>query len=110
MKSLTPQIVQKSQEELKISIKSSFIKNSPIPTSLKQKSNVEVQNLIQTLLNVMKEKGDHFNEKIHQVRTNELEFDKYSLSYATLQSFLIKAEALGKNITFEKIYTVKITD
>lgn len=99
---------QPSNDELTIHIKSSMTQDTPAVRSNLQP--LESSKLLAMFQDTLDEKGEDHELEKHLVGSNEVEFQKGKLSYATLHSFLLKAESLGKKLTYEKIYTVKISD
>ncbi|NME72168.1 hypothetical protein [Flammeovirga aprica] len=99
---------QPSQDELTIHIKSSIKHNSSTERSNLQP--LESSKLLSMFQETLHEKGEEHSLENHLIGSNEVEFQKGKLSYSTLHSFLLKAESMGKKLSYEKIYTVKITD
>lgn len=60
------------------------------------------------LENVMKEKGEYDGSNLNWVDNDTVEVS--CLSSLAIHSFVLKAEQLGKDVTYEKRVVIKITD
>lgn len=74
------------------------------PVELKAERNALQELFEQTLI----EKGENEGNKFKWVGDNEIQVD--GLSGLTLHNFLLKAEALGKKITYRRSIVFTITD
>lgn len=73
-----------------------------------QEANVQHKDLKKLLENVLKEKGEYEKANLNWIDDETVEVT--DLSGLAIHSFVLRAEELGKNISFEKKTIVKITD
>lgn len=95
-------------EALTVNVKSTVTHESPMPDHIKEVKRKDAPCLKQLFEEVLKDKGEFFNEDIHLKNRDTVEMSE--LSNVALHCFVLKAQELGKKITYEKTLTVKITD
>ncbi|KXX71258.1 hypothetical protein [Flammeovirga sp. SJP92] len=108
-KDVTSLATRTAQDELTIHIKSTM-KHENVSASSNGRKAIDPSQLLSVLQETLNEKGENQIVTDHLIGSNEVEFQKGKLSYSTLHSFLLKAEQMGKKVTYEKVYTVKISD
>jgi hypothetical protein len=99
---------QQKGEEMTLSMKKVITQKSPMPAEDKIQKQKEIESLETLFHQILEEKGEA--ETVQIKRSGSGEFDIEGLSNMTLHTFLLKAEALGKNITYTKSLKVKISD
>ena len=99
--------ISPSDDELTIHVKSHVTCPSPMPDNVKKMKREGSEGLMELFTQVLREKGEDIISEL-KVTDNEIELS--SLSSMTLHSFILKAEELGKCVTYEKSFRVKITD
>lgn len=94
-------------EEMTISSESVVRHRSTMKEEIKQLKRKTMGSLEELLAQVVHEKGeDHV--KVSRDKNEEMVVE--GLSSTALHSFVLKAEEIGKNITYTKTFTVKISD
>ncbi len=98
---------KKSNDELTIRIESEHEQNSPMSEEQKAVKRAESPSLYTLFQKTLESKG-YPVESCEWNDEKELQAD--NLSSMTLHSFLLKAESLGKKITYSKSLKIKISD
>jgi len=97
-----------SEDELILSMKTINTQKSTMKEDLKRKKRGESPSLEELLVKVINQKGEGGKFEMNRVSDNEIELE--GISQMTLHSFLLKAEELGKNITYTRSLKVTIAD
>ena len=95
-------------EELTIHIPNTYSHTSAMPESLKQEAQKHAPSLVELFAQTLQEKGAYDSANTEWLSENEVEVKE--LPNLVLHSFILKAEELGKKITYTKTLTVKISD
>ncbi|MFY0654871.1 MAG: hypothetical protein JXQ96_22760 [Cyclobacteriaceae bacterium] len=96
------------EDELTVHVKSTYQHESAMSEDLKEKKRKDAPALADLFKDTLKNKGEYHLLKEDVDENNEIEIK--GLSQMTLHSFILKAEELGKNVTYSKILKVKISD
>lgn len=96
-----------ADDELIITTSTSHKQESAMPDSLKNQVRENSPLLLELFHQTIKDKGDDLTKR-RWVGDQTLEVD--GLSHATLHSFILEAEKLGKSVEYVKTLTVKIAD
>ncbi|WP_425392429.1 hypothetical protein [Ekhidna sp.] len=97
-----------TNDELTLSMSTVNTQTSPMTEELKKKKQSESPDLEELFMEVVRQKGEM--EKLEMNRTSQNEFELEGISQMTLHSFLLKAEELGKTITYTRTLKVEITE
>lgn len=96
------------KDELTLKVKSSISHPSSMSEVQKAKKRNESDSLEKLFQETIQSKGEGNPARIKRTASNELEIE--GLSGMALHSFMLKAEQLGKNITYMKTLKIKIND
>ena len=96
------------ENNLTIVTKTTINHSNPMPEASRLKTRNEAQDMSQLFRDTLKEKGEYHSENFKWFSENEVEVS--NLSQMSLHSFLLEAEALGKNVHFIKQTVIKIED
>ncbi len=96
------------EDTLTIYTETKRIINSAMPDYIKEKKRADAPSLFELFKNTIERKGEGEQVQIKELNTDE--FFVEGLSSMTLQSFILKAEELGKNISYTTSLQVKISD
>ena len=99
---------ESANEELVLSMKTINTQKTSMKEELKREKREISPSLEELLMEVIDQKGE--SEKLEMNRVSEKEIELDGISQMTLHSFLLKAEELGKNITYTRSLKVSITD
>ena len=94
------------KDELSLVMHQTIKHPSPMSATLKHEKRASKESLENLLKKVIQDKGD----AVHINQLGDKEFEIEGLSSMTLHSFILKAEELGKNVSFKKSIKVQITD
>jgi len=97
-----------SQDELIIRIESTREQKSPMPEELKKKRRANSPELNELFEETLKQKNEYSSSETKWINDNEVQVN--GMSDMTLHSFILKAEELGKKITYTKTLKVSISD
>ncbi|WP_462250955.1 hypothetical protein [Ekhidna sp.] len=97
-----------TQDELTICIDSDHEQESPMEEDQKAKVSAESPSLYALFQKTLEVKGEYPLENCEWNGEKELQAD--NLSSMTLHSFILKAQSLGKKITYAKSLRIKISD
>ena len=97
-----------AKDAMIINVKQVVKQESPMPENIKNEKRLQAESLENILKRVINEKGEASDVSIQKSASNELEIE--GMSKTTLHSFLVKAEELGKSITYTRTLKVEITD
>lgn len=95
-------------EELTILMESIHEQNSPMAEELRMQKQASADSLDALFFQTVRRKGEE--EKLQANWISETEMEVEGISEMTLHSFLLKAEQLGKKITYTRTLRVKISD
>ncbi|MCT4623610.1 MAG: hypothetical protein N4A46_08310 [Schleiferiaceae bacterium] len=104
----THQSNQAHHDEFTIKVSSHHVQHSEMSHQLKEKVRSESPSLTDLFVETLESKGETSLNEVEWKSTNSVELP--NISNLSLHSFALKAEALGKKISYEKTLTVKITD
>ena len=96
------------KDEMTICVETINEQKSPMSEALKSKVRANADSLKKIFEDTIQEKGEFPLEKAEWKNENEVTVT--GLSPMTLHSFVLKAEQLGKKISYERTLKVKITD
>lgn len=97
-----------AQDEMTLVMKSTHTQMSSMPEELKEKKRKASPSLDELLRATAEKKGELDKLSVKWTSNDELEIE--GISQMTLHSFILKAEELGKNITYTRTLRVDITD
>ena len=95
-------------DELVIKMKSSIHHPSAMSDDLKKAKSMEGQRLNELFDETLSQKIQ--TEEVNCHWTDDSTVEVEGLSKLTLHNFILKAEELGKNVTYTRTYTVKVSD
>lgn len=101
-------ITEERQDEMTLVMETINTHESPMSEELKIEKRNAMGSLEELFHQVVEGKGEANDIKLRRNSSNEFEVE--GLSNLTLHSFILKAEELGKNITYTKTLKVKISD
>lgn len=101
-------IASTPKDELTIRIVSNYTHKSEQSEKLKLENQSNSPSLTRLFEKTLKTKNEFDTARTHWVEPNEVVVE--GLSQMTLQDFIMKAERLGKRVSYSKSLTVKITD
>lgn len=101
-------VTEKSTDELTIKMESTHEQHSAMNEAQKAEKRSLSPSLYALMQKTLESKGEYPLEKSEWVGENELVVE--GLSEMTLHTFLLKAESLGKKITYTKTLKIKISD
>lgn len=97
-----------ARDEMTLVMKTTNTQISSMSEEMKAKKRKVSASLEEILRNTVEDKGQLDALKSRWTSDDELEIE--GISQMTLHSFLLKAEELGKNITYTRTLKVEITD
>ncbi len=97
-----------ASDELTIQVIAKCKQESPMPEKLKQEKCASAPDLKDLFETTLKSKNEFDQARTKWVQTNEVEVE--GLSQMTLHDFVLKAEGLGKKVSYTRSLTVKISD
>jgi len=98
----------KTNDELTLTVKTINAQISSMSADMKAKKQSEADSLEEMFVETVTQKGESNTLNINRNSERDLEIE--GISQMTLHSFLLKAEELGKNITYTRTLKVEITD
>ncbi len=99
--------VENQFEELTIRMRSSHVDPSSMSEELKREYQKDAPLMSELFEETLRSKGEYDPSRIKWIEDNEVEVN--GLSKMTLHNFLLRAEALGKDITYTKQTTISIS-
>lgn len=96
------------RDEMTLVMRTTNTQTSTMSEKMKQTKQNASPSLNALFLNTVEDKGELSQLKTELSDNDELEVE--GISQMTLHSFLLKAEELGKNITYTRTLKVEITD
>ena len=99
---------KKRGDELTLIMSTVNEKTSSMPEDLKRKIRDRSLGLKELFIATVERKGEGKKLQVNRLSDSELEIE--GISQMTLHSFLLKAEELGKKITYTRSLKVEITD
>ncbi len=102
------QKIARLNDELTLLMKTSNKQISPMADDMKKKKRAESASLGELFQNTVAENGEL--EALKATWTADDEMEVEGISQMTLNSFILRAEELGKNITYTRTLKVEITD
>ncbi len=100
--------VQTEVEELSIQMKSTIHHPNAMSEMQKSAAQKDAPSMAQLFESTMRSKGEFNPSKMNWVDDNVVEVE--GLSQMALHSFLLEAEALGKEVTYTKQTTIRISN
>jgi len=100
--------ITKTNDELTLTVKTINAQISSMSADMKAKKQSEADSLEEMFVETVTQKGESNTLTINRNSERDLEIE--GISQMTLHSFLLKAEELGKNITYTRTLKVEITD
>lgn len=100
--------INKEHDEMTLVMKTTNTQTSSMPEVLKKEKRDDAPSLEEILKNTVEAKGEIEEMKSSWTSEDALEIE--GISQMTLHSFLLKAEELGKNITYTRTLKVEIKD
>lgn len=101
-------ISQDRLEELTVIMESIHEQNSPMTEQLRKEKQAEAPSLEELFFQTVQRKGEESKLNTNWISDTEMKVE--GISVMTLHSFLLKAEQLGKKITYSRTLSVKISD
>lgn len=102
------QKINQMNDELTLLVKTTNKQTSPMSEELKKKKREESPSLGELFTETVEKKGEL--DSLKSTWTSDDEMEVEGISQMTLHSFLLRAEELGKNITYTRTLKVEITD
>jgi len=99
-------IKSKNFSAMTIMINSIFTNESPAKAHMMQQPQTEDTELKELFEEVLREKGEFNEDNIRWVDGNTVELS--SVSSLAIHSFVLRAEALGKDVAYEKCTKIRI--
>lgn len=99
---------KKRGDELTLIMSTVDVRTSSMPEDLKRKIRDRSLGLKELFIATVERKGEGKELQVNRLSDSELEIE--GISQMTLHSFLLKAEELGKKITYTRSLKVEITD
>ena len=96
------------KDELRLIVKSTHSQPSPMSESLKQRVRKGSKSLNEILHEETELKGELKNAKFHPISNTTYKVE--GVSESTLHSFILRAEGLGKKITYTRTLEIAIED